>query len=125
MAQFTTRSGLQISYEDRKKPILEKSFSWLIDSINSGNLLIGFHVSPSLIVLSSSITISGISSDELKASLIFKACVSIYHQKIIVLGDLFEALGDAVIEYQKKPHSEYHLIFPINLKREKIHRLVF
>lgn len=115
-----TKSGVQISYEDKKVDILRNNLNILVATIHAGNFLVGFHVSEPLLVLSSIIGITGIQDDNLTASLAFSAGIELQGNNEINLDDFFEALGAKAKAYLTRPQQEYHLLFPLNLIREKI-----
>lgn len=120
MAQIQTSSGIQISYDSNKERIISENLSVLINSIRSGNLSVGFHVSASLLVISSIIQVGSIKDEELIASLAFAAGVEIQVAENIELQTFIEALGRKAYDYMQRPSLEYHLLFPLNIPREKI-----
>jgi len=120
MGQYKTASGIQISYNSKKENFINEILRDLIDSIQSGNFLAGVHVSPSLLLISSILNISGITDEEVITSIVFRAGVDIQGNKVIDLPSFFEAVGKTAQGYLNKPHQEFHLVFPLNYKRGKL-----
>ena len=120
MSQYKTLSGVQISFDNKKENIIKDNLVALILSIQSGDIFAGFHVSPPLLVISSIIQVGAVREEELIASLAFAAGVEIQGEKQIDLPVFFEALGKKAHDYLQRPHQEFHLVFPLNLRRGKI-----
>ena len=120
MAQVNTTAGVQISFDNNKNTTLSENLSALISSIQSGDFLAGFHISPPLLVISSIIQVGSIRDEELIASLAFAAGVEVQGAENIDLQVFFEVLGRKAHEYLQRPHQEYHLLFPMNIRRDKI-----
>lgn len=120
VAQLQTKSGIQISYDDKKRRILENLLRTLIASIKAGDFLAGFHVSPPLLAFCSLIKISGMNDDDLKASLAFRAGITLQDHENLTIEEFLDVFGGAIREYLDRPQQEYHLLFPINIKRNKI-----
>ena len=120
MAQFQTKVGVQISFDSKKATAINDNLHALILSIQSGYFLPGFHVSPSILMLSSIVSISGITDEELVSSMIFAAGVDIQNEKKVGPNTFFEALGLRVRQHLSIPAREFHLLFPLNYRRNLI-----
>lgn len=81
---------------------------------------VGFHISPPLLVISSHINVIGIHDEDLIASLVFSTGVQLQENDNLDLNVFFELLGERAKAYLRRPQQEYHLLFPLNLIREKI-----
>jgi hypothetical protein len=120
MGQKRTRAGVQISFDGRYLGALDTNLNILIDSIRAGDFLAGFHISPSLLVISSILTITGIYEEDIIASLAFSTGVQLHSNDKIDLDGFLEVLGEKAKAYLDRPQQEYRLLFPLNLIREKI-----
>jgi len=120
MTQIQTVAGIQISYDSNKEKTIKENLSSLIDIIRAGDILVGFHISPYLLVISSMIQVDSIKDERVIASLVFAAGVEIQGSQDIELQVFFETLGRKAYDYVRKPTQEYHLLYPLNILRAKI-----
>jgi hypothetical protein len=120
MGQIQTKAGVQISFDDRNISVLKNNLNILIASIRAGDFLAGFHISPSLLVISSIITIIGIHEEDIVASLAFSSGVQLQNDDNLEINVFLELLGEKAKGYLDRPQQEFRLLFPLNLIREKI-----
>jgi hypothetical protein len=120
MGQYLTKSGAQISYDSKKENAIKENLKVLLISIKAGNFLAGFHVSPPLLLISSLLNISEITDEDVIASLVFSAGIDVQGEKEVELPAFFEAVGRSTQRYLNRPNQEFHLVFPLNYKREKV-----
>ncbi len=116
MAQIRTSSGLQISYDGKKRGIIERNLLALIESVRAGDLSVGFHVSPSLHVLADLIGIESIEDNDVKRHVIFTAAIQLQSLAPPTLSDLIKAIGLAGQNYLKRPMQLYHVVLPLNVE---------
>src|SRR5574341_672930 len=110
MAQIITSTGLQVSYDDDKTTSIERNLSALMESVRSGNILIGFQVSPPLHVLGSLIKLQGIQGDDVTRHLILTAAIQLQSLSDFGVSDLIEAVGRAGQNYLGRPKMAYHVL---------------
>ena len=114
MKTFKSSSGLVISYDAKKKDVIQKSLQTLIEEFSEPSLWIGFHCSYSLHNLAYLLKIDEF-DESLKRKLLFGLINKSNNLKNASIEDFLELFSQAIHEYKLKERLEFHIIYPINI----------
>jgi hypothetical protein len=116
MAQVMTSAGIQITYDDRKREVIQRNLKALMRSVRAGDIAVGFLVSGPLHVLGEFVRIEGIDDDDVKQHVIFTAAIHLQSLADIGIAELVEAVGVAAQNYLSRPMQLYHVMLPLNVE---------